>query len=142
MGEVYRPRRTPAARCRDQGQQRSVLTALGQAKVPEAVFKAMAARANRIAQPSPAAAQAPAKTLPPAPVSVAAPAPQPRIRPDRSSEYQGRGMWDVKFEGSALVPHSDPSFYSGVVSGALGYLVARKSEVGFLRSISLWATGS
>jgi len=32
-GEVYRPRRTPAARCRDQGQQRSVYRALHASRI-------------------------------------------------------------------------------------------------------------
>lgn len=116
------------------------LAAFRQAKVPDEVFKAMAARANRITQTAPA--PAPPKVLSPAQAGQPAPAPRPQApapsqvsSPGRTfntaDQYQGRGMWDINFQGSAMIPHSSAADSSGFVSGGLGYFVARKSEVGF-----------
>jgi hypothetical protein len=85
------------------------LSALGQAKVPEDVFKAMAARANRITRSAPAGA---AIAVPnPAPVPTPAPTPQPKLRRDQSDLYQSRGMWNAGFQGSISIPHTSASSY-------------------------------
>ena len=117
------------------------LSALAQANVPEDVIKAMAARSNRVVQSTPAAA--PVKVTVPSPSAQAAPPPKPTPPPpprqvnpriSATDEYQGRGMWDVGFQGSVSIPHASASAYVGFAEGSVGYFVARKSEVGFAAS--------
>ena len=120
------------------------LNALAQAKVPEDVVKAMAARSNRIGPAAPATAPAKAATPTPAaqptprPTQTLVPPPPQVNSPARTSsatdQYQGRGMWDINAQASAMIPHSSAADSSGFVSAGLGYFVARKSEVGFLGS--------
>jgi hypothetical protein len=43
--------------------------------------------------------------------------------------YQGRGMWDVGLEGTAIIPHSSPSYTVGEVSSETGYFVTRGSLI-------------
>jgi hypothetical protein len=115
------------------------LSALAQANVPDDVIKAMAARSKRVVQSAPAAA--PVKVTVPSPSAQAAPPPKatppsrqvnPRI--SATDEYQGRGVWDVGFQGSVSIPHASASAYVGFAEGSVGYFVARKSEVGFAAS--------
>lgn len=119
------------------------LSALAQANVPEDVIKAMAVRSNRVAQSSPAVA--PAKVSAPTPATQPAPPPKPttvasprQVSPPASfsatDQYQGRGMWDLGFQGSILIPHASASAYEGFAQGSVGYFVSRKSEVGFSAS--------
>jgi hypothetical protein len=117
------------------------LSALGQANVPEEVVKAMAARSNRV-NPPPTPTQVKSPVSPPASAAATVnptpqgPKPAPRIRTPRdpSDEYQGRGMWDVNFQGSVSIPHASASAYNGFAEGSAGYFVASKSEIGFAAS--------
>ena len=83
-------------------------------KVPDDVFKAMAAKDKGLPVPgaaaNPAAAPAQTKTTA-APAVQAARNPQPARQADRADAnfvYQGKGMWDIDFLGSAVIPHTSP----------------------------------
>ena len=121
------------------------LTALGQARVPEDVVRAMAARANGRSFVTPAVSApvtpplpAQTKPAPPPPPTAppstganqVAPPPPPRSFGVDVAGYQGRGTWDVEVQGSGTFAHSGGGKL-GLVDGTVGYFVSHGSEVGF-----------
>jgi hypothetical protein len=115
------------------------IAVLQNAKVPDDVIKAMSARA--FGRPIPGLPASSQRTTP-APIGAnaqnppivvtqtPAPAPAPAPAPFQAAKYQGRGMWDVDFLGSALIPNSSAADTTGIVSGEAGYFVSRGSLIG------------
>ena len=103
----------------------SDLELLGRARVPEDVFKAMAAKsAGRPVPGTPVAEPAPVQR------EGTRPAPaQPRVPRLDADEYQGRGMWDLNFLGAVTIPHYSTSATTGFIQATGGYFVSRGSEI-------------
>jgi hypothetical protein len=94
------------------------LQRLQERNVPDDVFKAMARRAKYGRNPGVAGTQSAGLPGPAAPQPPRSQAQIPRSAD--LDQYQGRGMWDIDFEGSATIPHSSVANTSGFVSGGLG----------------------
>lgn len=103
------------------------LQAITQYRVPDDVFKAMAARdkgTSIVGAPVIAAPQ-PSQIPPRAAPVRSAPRPAPP-----SDEYQGAGMWNLDLEGSVLIPHISASDTVGLVIADGGYFVTRGLLIG------------
>jgi len=114
------------------------LDLMQRARVPDDVFKAMAAKSA--GRPIPGlATPAQPESAPRVERRREQPAPRPTRSPDQAGnrrisnpddEYQGRGMWDLDLSGFAIIPHTTPSNTVGLVEAETGYFVSRGWLIG------------
>ncbi len=101
------------------------LTALGQARVPDEVVRAMAARDRRVpTAPAVQIQQPTAQSQPPSP-------PQSSF----GETFQDKGMWDLNFQAAFAVSHESGSSSTLFATALLGQFITRGNEVGFTASV-------